>query len=120
MSEANEVRKQLCRITTYDLDGPLDEAIEYLQNIKVKSPGYDRYELDFDSNDYGGGDFLVNGYRQETPEEVAKRIENERVNAERQLASQAEQAKRLLTQLKAVNSPQGVAIYQELRKIVGA
>ena len=109
------VKKYLCRISCYDLDGPLEEAIAELLKEKAKYPGWDKYRLDFDDNG-----LHLYGEREETQADIEARQKSEQAKAEIQLANNAAQAKRLLADVRRVNTPQGVAAWEELRKIVGA
>lgn len=70
--------------------------------------------------EYEEGVFYVYGYRAETAEEAAVRVAKEIKESEAALSCKAKLAMDLIEQVKKVNTPAGVAIYEELRKIVGA
>ena len=69
----------------YLLEGPLDEVIENLQELKEKhSKNFTNLRIDISIYDDGDCNMELLGEREETPLEAARRISEEEASAKRQ------------------------------------
>ena len=82
------IRKTIDNNIKYDLDGPLDDAIEYLQDLKktYELEGYTDLQIDnYQEYNYGTYDEVItfSGKREETTQEYNKRVAQEKRTREK-------------------------------------
>lgn len=98
-----KIQTQIERIR-YELDGPIEDAIQYLQNLKdeADSAGVE-YILDYTSEfDYGNVEYQVIAVierREETAEEIRERLELEEERNKAQVAKKRKQFEDLKKEL---------------------
>lgn len=97
------VETQIGRIR-YDLDGPIEKAIEYLQELKAEADEAGvTYHLNYETeHDYGDSEFQVIAViekREETDKEYQARLDKEATDAKARLDAKRQQLEQLKKEL---------------------
>jgi hypothetical protein len=75
-----EIKKYITQIYTGDLEGSIDEVIEYLERLKKENLGNYKY-LEIDKSRFSDNlEFNLYGFRDETDEEYQARINVQNIN----------------------------------------
>ena len=89
---AQKQEKKIQIDSNVELEGDLNKTIENLTNMSKTYPGYHRFELeqDYDDYDYGYNVIVLWGYRWETDKELASRLEKAKKRKERDAQKKAQ------------------------------
>jgi len=91
MAQKQEKKIKIDSDILYDLQGDLNKCLKYLKDIPKIHPDFYRFELDIENNyNYDTSELVLYGYRWETDNELAYRLEKAKKKKERDTEKKAQ------------------------------